>query len=134
MLPAPNMNFGDVYSHLGKEYVFLAKTKDSWFVGHLLNERRSKYYNKLLLGAVRRNKGEENKAVYFHVDLETKELGGRVLHLRSSEREPLSGGFEKNEVVLLEKDLLNIKKAILEEGAPVPPALVEEIEKLNEIN
>ncbi len=128
-LTTPDMNFGDIYLHSEREYVFLAKTKDSWFVGNLLSKEESKHFEKLLLGAIKRNKGEEKKTTYFHIKLRTKELEERILLLCSPEREPLSKGLKMSEVALTRGDLLEVKKAILSEGAPVPPALIEEMKE-----
>ena len=127
-----SLNFGDIFSFNGREYVFLVATKNITYTAKILDKEFSKRMVLARNSAIRKNSFQINNLVYSFVELETEELKGRVAHLQGSDSNvshvdvPL---WDLLSMVLTKKDLREIRDEIVKKRT-VSERLKKEVQKL----
>jgi len=127
------INFGDIFIHREKEYVFLAKTEEIIYVAQILNSQETEKINRL--SEIRAKSLKERKykdhILYCIVILQTKDFKNRIVFLGKTGKDDLGYVFDEIICTLDNRDQVEIKNEILRPGSPVPLELKELIKQLD---
>lgn len=127
------INFGDVFTHREKEYIFLAKTEEIIYAAQILTIEESKNVNRLSEIRARSFDAEKykNHSLYCIVTLRTEDFKNRIAFLGKTEKYDLGYIFNKLDYILDVQDKIEIKNEILRLGSPVPLILKELVKNLD---
>ncbi len=114
------LSFGDVFNYKEKDYVYLARTADIFYTARILNKSDTHEVKTMADRAAK--KGNIQNALYCFVMLDTEEFRDRMAHLHNPDRNDVNAFMEKY-CTLESKDLLALKKEILDENTLVPRQL-----------
>jgi len=124
------IQFGDIFRHNEREYVFLSQSEVVYaalILGESVTERVIKAYERL----DKLKSPQKNNAAYVIVVLDTNEFKGRGAHFaRTDNTDHQTTTFDKIGK-LNKEDCLKIKEEIVSEKSVVPIKLIEIVKALN---
>lgn len=121
--------FGDIFKYNNQEYIFLASTLDVIYVAKILSTENSKKLNNYCTSQVQKNCPNTDTWLLCFIMLTTEELKDRAAQFGKPELEDYKEIFHKLSIYLNNRDLVNLKKEVLNTRT-TPIALKEAVREI----
>ena len=123
--------FGSIFRHKEKDYIFLAQTDEILYAALILDEGQTRQLQNISDRVETRGSFRKESAVYSFVILTTSDFQNRAAHFAKTDNSEHQT-FKLELIGFLNKgDLLRVKNEIVSKNSTLPLKLIELVKQLN---